>query len=189
VGPGEQLLVVDEDDPQKPSGRARLVKVVLPTTGTYRLELYGMGGTTGSYRLSTRLKPVRKLKSTVAVGPSTPNPTLVFDAKAGTLLSKLLVKARPAKGDFELIEGLPSALLPSLVSIVGPGGALDLTDLVTLSPSGSRLKLGSLLLPDLGAYTVTLVGADGSVGFGRLSLKLKPPKQASVKHEVDPTLE
>lgn len=188
VGPGETELVVVEDDAAAPSGKARVLAYQLPQSGTYRLELYGVASSVGDYKLKTKLKPLRKLKQVIEVGPSTPTTAIVFDVQSGTKVSSLQWSARKAKGDYATVESLPSALLPALVSLVGPSGALDLSGAVT-NVAGTKLKLTGLMLEELGTYTLTVGGAEGSVGYGTLSLKLKPAKIASFKHQADPSLE
>ena len=72
---------------------------------------------------------------------------------------------------------------------MGPSGPVDLTDLVVTSPSGKKVKLAGLVLDELGTYTLTVGGADGSVGHGKLGLKLKALKTKAVQHLADPALE
>ncbi len=167
------------------SKKARIAKLELAETGEHMLEIIDTGPQVGSYRLVSKRAVPKIPKQVVEIAPPADTPVCVpFDAVAGGTLKKLLLKSLKAKGDFALTGGQPAALLPQLVALHAPGvGPLDLTDLVLTSPSGKKLSATAVPLPETGAYVVEVDGSDGSVGFARLSLKIKTPK-GKTTHEL-----
>ncbi len=185
-GPNGSVLITVEDDPLKPKHRARFTKLVLPTTGTYTLEIYGVDGSIGGYRLTTRARLFRRLKQSVGIGPSTPVATVSFGALPDTTLRSLQFKARKAKGDFATIEGLPAALLPRLAGVWGPDGPVDFVGFMTVNSKADQVRLKNVPLDGFGDYELILGSEAASVGYGEVRLSLKPPKLKRVKHTAEP---
>ncbi len=158
--------------------KASTKKLVLPQTGSYRVEALGASLEGGEYRLGTKLSAPGKFKQLFTVGLDDGAESFQFDAVAGSLLSSAKVsQVKPPKGAPSMLAGLPAGLLPQIVSVTPQGGEpLNLTGLVALSKSGKTLKLSGLTLPVTGTYSLTLGGDMGTVGYASMSMKLKRPK-------------
>lgn len=186
VGPGEANLAQVEADPEKPTKTLVIKKLLLPDSGTYRLEVYGLDDSVGSYKLSTKLKPVKSLKQTLAVGPSESEPAVAFSALPGSVLRLAKFKTLKPKGLFAQVEGLPSALLPDLLALEGPDGPIEIEGLLEFAKNAKTVRVRDVALPALGEYELKLGGVDASVGHGKLRVKLKLPKTKKHVLQLDP---
>jgi hypothetical protein len=177
VAPDGTWMVAPDDSILGPK-KAVVNKLPLTQTGTYRLEVLGVSLPGGEYRMRAKAASTGKLEELLTVGLDDGSETLTFDAVAGTRLSSLKVKrVKPPKDAAAVIAGMPADLLPEVAELVLPnGGSMDLTGLVKTSPSGKKLKVGQVVLPATGTYSLTLSGAGGSVGYASVKLKLHPPK-------------
>ncbi len=186
IGPREETLATIGGTIATQGASITLKKFVLPETGEHRLEVFAVGTTSGGYVLKTKVKAPKSVKADVTVSGGSPTPTVAFGATAGTLLKLAQFKRRAAKGDFALVDGKPSALVPTLLGLDGPDGPVGLGDGVAHSPKGAWARLKKLTLPATGDYQLRLGGLDGSIGHGKLRVKLKSPKGTSTHHVLEP---
>jgi len=186
VGPNEQVLTFAEGSVQKPGLQVTLPDFVFTQTGEHRLEVYAIGITQGGYQIKTKGKPVKASSGIVSVSSAAPLPEFGFSAAEGTLLKLVQYKSLPPKGAFALVDGEPAALLPALLALVGPEGPVALDGLIETTPALNLQRVKNLVLPDTGAYTLQLGGLDGSIGHGKVSVKLKPPKVAKQAYVLEP---
>jgi hypothetical protein len=177
VAPDGSWLLAPGDTVLNPK-KAAVQKLVLPQTGTYRIEVLGMSLPGGEYRLRTKAASPGKLKNVLTVGFDDGSETLSFDAVAGTVISSVKISnIKPPKGAAGSIGGLPANLLPEVVGLMLPGGgAINLVGLVKTSSSGKKVKVGKVVLPVTGTYSLTLTGAEDSVGYAAVGMKLRRPK-------------
>ncbi len=145
--------------------KLKVVKLPLLGTGLYEMRITGAAGTTGSFKLTSKVKlPPSAKKIVVALDASaSTGPLVTFDAMPGTVLS----------GSVKL-QGVANTGLPGLV-LDGPLGNVDLSGKVTANGKGVTLK--PVGLPSLGAYRLALEQpvAQGTL---KVTLKLKSPKAA-----------
>ena len=185
LDPDDQELVSAEDSAL--NDNAARIMMVVAETGTYSVELVDRGTAGGLVRMKSKAKPAKLGKEVVAVEPVPPVPppgdgmdddVITLQVVEGTVLRKLVVKRLAPKGAFAEIGGQPSDLQPGIESVSEQGGGedLDLTDLVTPNAKGTRVLLKDLTFDDTGVFDVKVEGVDGSVGFGRASVKLIHPK-------------
>jgi len=176
VGPDGVVLVAAQDSVQG-SKSAAVVGLPITQSGRHRVEALGLTADGGSYVLRTALKAPRKLSQRVTVGGEAGEESMAFEVVAGTLLKSLKVRrVGPPPGAPPDVGGQLADLHPLVASLVGPDELpLDLTGLVTLGPSGHQLVLAPLTLEQTGTYTLTIAGADGSTGYGRVRLRLARP--------------
>ncbi|RKY19326.1 MAG: hypothetical protein DRQ55_10880 [Planctomycetota bacterium] len=176
IGPGEQTLVERSADPDKASKTLWLKQFELPASGNYRVEVFGLAGTSGAFKLGSKLRPLKLIKQTHGIGPATPTVAVPFAAPAGSLLKLARFRALPSQGSFVEIDGQPAALFPTLVSLTGPDGDIPLDGELLFSANGKTVRLLGVPLTVFGDYVLELGGLDGSVGHGKLMLRLKPGK-------------
>jgi hypothetical protein len=174
IGPGEQLLVELQADPDKPGKPLKLKQLELPTSGDHRVEVFGLDGSAGAFKLVSKLRPMKLLKQTHGISPATPTVAVPFAAAAGSVLKLARFRALPSQGGFEEIEGQPAALVPTLVSLTGPDGPIPIDGELQFSPNGKTVRLAGVPLPTFGDYVLELGGLDGSVGHGKLLVRVKP---------------
>ena len=184
VDPEDEVVVQVEGTVAALGAPISLKKFTLPESGQHRVEVYAIGTTSGAYQLKTKVAQPKKAKDTLGVGPSTPTAVLPFAAKAGTLLKLAAAKTQKPKGDFATIEGQPAALSPDIVGLIGPDGPVALTE-VLVNPKGTSAKMKLVELPVSGDYELQIGGADDTVGYAKVSVKLKPAKVAKLTLELE----
>jgi len=133
-------------------------KLILPSTGRYRVCISGHQATTGSYKVKTKGKITKAVKKTLAIEESVAADasfSIVFDASPAMKLSARIGKNK--KSDLE-----------------GPGEApIFLTGF--FSEKNDKIIIKNVELPELGTYTLTVDNA-GAIGAMKGKLSLKPPK-------------
>ena len=157
---------------------------VLPETGLYKLQVSGVSGSAGTYKLSSKAKVPKSFKTAAPIAiddRGEPEP-LVIPAVAGTVIKKLIAKSQKPKGDYASIGGQPAALVPA-VDVRSPSRELLTGGESILNAAGTRLLLKNLTLPVTGEYSIELSGADGSVGYGTITVKLGTAKGKTL-HKV-----
>ena len=134
----------------------QLVFTVLET-GSYDLEVWGDGDSTGAYRITSKAKPAKGPASPSSEpGSGAPGSLAVpFDALAGGTISGTI---GPAKGS-QAVPGVPT---------LSGAAEFDPSPWVTLK--GSKLALKKLPLPAFGSY---LLEVDNVGDLGELQAKLK----------------
>jgi hypothetical protein len=167
------------------SDSAARIAMEVATTGTYTVELVDRGQAGGTVRLKSKAKYAKLPKEVVAVSPvpvppgkTTDDNLVTVHAVRNTVLRKLLVKRLAPKGEFAEIGGQPSDLSPGIASVAEQGGGmdLDLEGLVIANAKGTRVTLKVLVFETTGVFEVLVEGLEGSVGFGRASVKLRHPR-------------
>jgi hypothetical protein len=177
IGPGEVELLKVESSLAKKGQAVSFKKFDMTLTGEHRLEAYAIGANRGAYRLKTKLQPLKSVKQIFGVSATDPEPTLSFSAEAGSLLNLANFKRLAPKGNFSELDGVPSDLTPTILGLTGPQGPVAFGDLLFFSPKGAWAKVKKLLLPDTGDYSLRLGALEGSSGFGKMLVKLKPLKK------------
>jgi len=152
---------------------ARVRKLTLARTGSYRLEIVNLTRAGGIYSLTTKAKVPKKVKTVVAVGTAGGAATL--DAVAGSTVKKLVVKSLKPKGEYAEIDGVPANLVPRIMSLVGPDGKeVDIAPF--LRTKGSSVTLLDLPLASPGVYTLNVGGVDSTVGYAHVAATVVAPK-------------
>ena len=151
--------------------KAVLAGLVAALTGRHRIEISGIGGTSGGYKLTFKEALPKSqtnikipTKPPTAVGPQTADFT--FLAKKGSLLKGTI----SAKGGLkELVAALD-----------GPSGSIlgdpDVAAKIVVSATGTTIQLKGVPLKELGSYTLKIGPAMATVGTITGSLTISPPK-------------
>jgi hypothetical protein len=88
-----------------------------------------------------------------------------------------IANMKTPKGAAGAIGGIPADLLPEVAELALPGGgAINLSNVVKTSSSGKKVKVGKVVLPVTGTYSLTLTGAENTVGYASVKVKLSAPK-------------
>ncbi len=153
--------------------KVSIKKMPLPSTGGYQLGVGPGDQTLGGYKLTTRGKITKPLKSFKADGASEPGGgALTFAAMPGT---KMTVTVKQAKG---------FTSTPDVPLLDGPGGPIDLAAVTTLTGGKvPKAKITAFPLAALGDYTLTPVeqaAAEGEAPPLTTTLKLTFPKVVKV---------
>jgi len=149
--------------------KVSIKKLPLPSTGSYELSVGAGDDTLGGYKLTSKGKITKPLKSFKSDGANEPGGGVItFAAKPGT---KLTATVKPAKG---------FTATPDVPLLDGPDGPLDVEPFTSLT-EGKKPKAKTLLfpLPALGEYTFTPVEQAAAEGDGpplTTTLKLVFPK-------------
>jgi Tol biopolymer transport system component len=168
---GEDLVLLDH---LKGAGTKLTLKaLVLPSTGDYVLSISPAQEQTGSYKLTTKVKLGKTVKSFKVDGATSPGGgAVVFGALPGVTLSALV---KPDKG---------ATAVPGVPLLDGPLGPIDLGVFTELK-SGKKpsAKVSGVSLNTLGAYTFTPteLAADEPLPL-TTALKLKFPKVVKTQH-------
>ncbi|GJM23472.1 MAG: hypothetical protein DHS20C15_33870 [Planctomycetota bacterium] len=165
--------------------QTRIAKLELPATERYTVELLGVGGSTGSYRLTLKELLPKSAKSLKLPKQGAPAPgvepvELALSAKAGSLLSGKL----SAKGDLVLagveLESPSGALLLSTDELGVLQADADVLARVILDAEGRFLRFKKLALPEFGSWTLRLFAEPDTSGPLGGKLTLKAPKGKTV---------
>jgi len=153
------------------SALAKAVKLVvtIPVTGGYELLVSGSNGTSGRFKVTTKVKADKgALKPASAPGTGQPGSIrVIFDAPEGTLLSATISPAKQS----DALPGDPVLRLGQ--------DALDIL-LPYTTIKGSKLTIKQAPLPALGIYTLNV---DNLGGQGDLLAKVAL-KRPSIKKKV-----
>jgi len=179
-------LLVDEVQSVLTLKKAAITARRLATTGTYRLEVVDLteqGG--GTYALRTAGVRDRLITELVTVDGLQPPPPIQLIGVAGEIVQSISVRSLKPKGLFSKVGGLPAALLPEVAQFVQLGGEeLDLSHHTFVSPSGRKVVVTHVVLPQLGEYALHVGGANASVGYASVKLRRAPLQQGSKLHVI-----
>jgi len=163
------LSTIEDVVPLTSSGKSKtsVKKVVLPSTGLYRIEVSGAEGTIGSYTLTTSTKigkDVKSIVNEVGVGAEETQET-PFDANTQWTLDGTIAASKKSEA------------VPFNPTIEGPltegGDPVELTGFIT--KKNDKFTIKDLVIPALGTYVIS-VENQGLSGVIKTSLKLKPNK-------------
>ncbi len=149
----------------------KIVKFVLPVTGTYELIIEGLNGTSGSYTAKLKGKVDKSLKKISLAATMSPGTALVTDFE-GAPSALATITARPGKA---------SGAVPTVDPLDLPvGGPLDLTPFATIK--GTKTTIKKAPLTDFGIHTLTVVNDAvlGLTGEIKVLIKLKFAKHKKV---------
>lgn len=150
--------------------KASAAGIVVPSTGRVRIEIAGIGGTSGAYAFSlkeTLPKSQTSLKIPInpptAVGPGVAS--FLFEAKAGSLL----------KGTIAVKNGLQAVV----ADLVGPSGSIlgdpAVASKIVVAANGA-IQLKGVPLPELGSYQLQVGPANNTTGTIAGTITVAPPK-------------
>ena len=140
----------------------KIKKFPAPYTGQYFLRATSKNGQTGLYRVRLKGKPVKEGSASGVISAVAELDDVSFAARANSSLSGTIKRK---SGDLE----------PLLVEVVGPAGAVSLTNKLKLKGDGTKLTFTGVQLPLLGEYALRLTGQSGTTGDYKVSFELDAP--------------
>jgi WD40-like Beta Propeller Repeat len=160
------------------TSKLTLKSFALPDTGDYVMVIGTAQQQTGAYKLTTKAKIGKTLKSFKVDGASAPGGgSVTFSALPGVTL---LATIRPDKGATDV---------PGVPALDGPLGPIDLFSFTTLK-TGKKpsATVSDFVFTDLGQYTLTpVVSTDGEALPLTTTVKLGFPKVKKIEHTEQPT--
>lgn len=160
----DQGAVLATGQPTANGSKSSLSEFTLPETGRYYFRVSGTGA--AKYALTFSGKPPKKPAiPDGAVAAPAELEVLLFSARAGSKL----------KGSITRDSG---TLVPRVVEIVAPGGALlPIAESKQIESSKKSVEFSGFVLPDLGEYRIRLTGEAGTTGGYQAKLMVEPPKK------------
>ncbi len=147
-----------------------------PYSGTYSVRVSSNNQLTGTYKVKVTGSLPSKVKLDSAVGAPGEIDDVPFASRVDGTVSGTIKRV---SGDF----------VPHIVQLVGPGGTLvAVAGKSTLAKGDTQLKIASIKLPLLGAYSLKVTGLSGTTGSYSVNLKVTQPKplQGKVYEEGHP---
>ncbi len=165
---GSEVLSAADSVANAKTARGR--KLLLGQTGLWTLELTGAAGTTGDYKLLTKVKTPKKLSAVATVDVGAPTATVSFGARPGWTLKKATVSSKKSKT-------VPFGPFPPEVALLDPSGDdVDLAGLTTTNKSGSSVKVSGVDFDAFGSWKLQVSSKDASTGQAKVVVAVKAPK-------------
>ena len=155
----------------------KIKKFPAPYTGTYFLRATTQNGKTGLYRVKLKGKPVADVVESGTISSVAELDDVTFAARANSEITGFIKRK---SGDLE----------PLLVEVVGPIGAVSLTNKLKLNSDADKLKFTGVTVPVLGEYSLRLTGQSSTTGDYKVSFEIDPPKpvKGSVYEDGHPNI-
>ncbi|MFN0207986.1 MAG: IPT/TIG domain-containing protein [Planctomycetota bacterium] len=150
---------------------ASIKNFILPSSGRFRCDISGAGGTSGKYKCTIR--------ETLPASAKSANATKLAVGGAPGVINFLSKSGATIKGKIKASKGLTM----SLAAFTGPSGSIlgnpDVASKIVVDATGTSIQFNSVPLAELGAYSLTIASANAAVGTVSGSLKITTPKLVS----------